>query len=339
MRLFKNSDGTFNPVNIFVVVSVITFALLFLLCKSLIFDKRINKVGNVITTTTTTTWNLCQDCSMSLKDESITMEANTTENVKNLMEVKNITLSSIKFTSSNKDIVQIKTIEGEVSLVAGDEVGKATVTAVYDDKTVELEVNVKASKVTKASFANKIYYAYVGKKTVLDINTSPKKAPLSLITLKSEDDSIGTFDEENNFIGNTIGEVKIDLVQGDEIETALVHVIKNKMIIKVKENGAYKEMQEYKYPSNIDSFVELCVKIEDNDNVGYNQGSITANVISSGKIETTISSEGEYTLDTNAYIFKAHVKIDQTSESTDNYSIITFSLPDGSKAQLKITKE
>ena len=55
MKFFKNSDGTFNPVNIFVVVTIITFILLFLLCKSLIFDKKISKVGNVITTTTTTT--------------------------------------------------------------------------------------------------------------------------------------------------------------------------------------------------------------------------------------------------------------------------------------------
>lgn len=339
MKFFKNSDGTFNPVNIFVVVTIITFILLFLLCKSLIFDKKISKVGNVITTTTTTTWNLCQDCSMSLKDESITMEANTFENIKNILEVKNITLTSIKFVSSNKDVVQIKTIDGEVSLAAGDEVGKATITGTYDDKKVELEVNVKASKVNKASFKNKVYYAYVGKKTVLELDTSPKKAPITLVTLKSEDETIGTFDEENNFIGNTIGEVKVDLVSGDTTETALVHVIKNRMIIKVKVDGAYKEMQEYKYPSNIDSFIELCVKIEDNDNVGYNQSSITSNVISTGKMDTKISSEGEYTLDTNAYIFKAHVTLDQTDESKDSYSLITFSLPDGSKAQIKITKE
>jgi NADH:ubiquinone oxidoreductase subunit 3 (subunit A) len=40
MRFFKNPDGTLNPVNIFVLVTVITFLLLFLLCKSLIFDKK-----------------------------------------------------------------------------------------------------------------------------------------------------------------------------------------------------------------------------------------------------------------------------------------------------------
>ena len=339
MRFFKNQDGTFNPVRVFVVVTIVTFALLFLLCKNIIFERRINKVGNIITTTTTTTWNLCQDCSMSLKDEAITMEANTTEKIKNILEVKNITLSSIRFTTSDKDIAQVKTVDGEVTIVAGDQVGTATITGTYDEKKIELEVNVKASKVTKAVFANKVYYAYVGKKTVLELDTSPKNAPLSLMTLKSEDETIGEFDEENNFVGKEIGEVKVDLTVDGKTDTALVHVIKNRMIIKVKTDGAYKEMQEYKYPSNIDSFVELCIKIEDNDHVGYNQSSITNSVISTGKMETTISAEGEYTLDTNAYIFKAHVKLDQTDESTESYSLITFSLPDGSKAQIKITKE
>lgn len=339
MRFFKNPDGTLNAINIFVLVTVITFLLLLLLCKSLLFDKQVGPAGNVITTTTTTTWNLCQDCSMSLKNEQITMEANTNEKIKNILETKNINISSIKFTSSNKDIVSIRTVEGDVTLVAGNEVGKATVTASYDDKSVELVVNVKASKIAEASFANKIYYAYVDKKTVLDINTSPKKASLKLLNLKSEDDSIGYFDEDNNFIGKSVGEVKVYLEQDGETTSATVHVIKNMIQIKVKYDGVYKEISEFKYPSNIDSFVEICVKIEDNNNEGYKQDSITYNVISSGKIETTVSSEGEYTLDTNAYIFKAHVKIDQTSESTDNYSIITFSLPDGSKAQLKITKE
>ena len=339
MRFFKNPDGTLNPINIFVLVTVITFLLLFLLCKSLIFDKQVGRSGNVLTTTTTTTWNLCQDCAISLKDEQITMEANTTEKLKNMVEVKNLSLSSVKFTSSNKDVVNIRTVDGDVSLVAGDEVGKATITASYDNISAELVVNVKASKVNKAEFSQKVYYAYINKKTVLDINTSPKKAPLTLLTLKSDNESIGVFDENNNFIGKEVGEVKVYLEQGEESSTATVHVIKNMIKIKAKVDGVYQETSEFKYPSNIDSYVELCVKIEDNENVGYNQESISYNVISSGKIETSISSEGPYTLDENAYIFKAHVKIDQTSEETDNYSVITFSLPDGSKAQIKIVKE
>ena len=339
MKLFKNPDGTINPIHVFVLVTVITFLLLFLLCKSLIFDKQVGRAGNVITTTTTTTWNLCQDCSLSLKDDQITMEANTTEKLKNIVIVKNITMSSIKFTTSNKDVVNVRTVDGDVSLVAGNEVGKATVTATFDDKTVDLIVNVKASKVTKAEFANKVYYAYLDKKTTLDITTSPKKAPLSLVNLKSDNEEIGYFDEENNFVGKAVGEVKIHLEQDDVSSTATVHVIRNMIKVKVKIDGAYKEMQEFKYPSNIDTYVELCVKIEDNFNDGYNQESIKYDAISVGKISTTISSEGPYTLDENAYIFKAHVKIDQTNEDPESYSLITFTLPDSSKAQLKITKD
>ena len=339
MRFFKNPDGTYNAINVFVVVTVITFVLLFLLCKSLLFDKTITSVGVTQTTTTTAEWNLCKDCSVVFKTDSIEMEANTDEKIKNIIEVKNITVSSVKYSSSDKNIVDIKNTDGDYKLVAGNEVGKAVVTATAGDVTAEITVHVKASKITSAKFTNTVYYAYVGKKTKLDIETSPKKAPFSLLNISSDNEDIGYFDEENNFIGKQIGETKITLNQGDKSSTAVVNVIKNKIIIKVKDDGKYQEMSEYKYPSNIDNFVELCVKFEDNENAGYDQNSITSNVISAGKIETTISSEGPYTLDTNAYIFKAHIKIDQTSDSKDNYSIITFSLPDGSKATIKITKD
>ncbi len=339
MRFFKNPDGTFNAINVFVTVTVITFALLFLLVKSLLFDKTITSVGVTQTTTTTAEWNLCKDCTIAFKTESIDMEANTDEKLKNIVEVRNINISSVKFTSSNKSIVEIKNTDGDVKLVAGDEVGKAVITATAGDVTTELTVNVKASKVTSAKFTNKVYYAYVGKKTKLDIETSPKKASYKLLNLTSDNETIGSFDDDNDFVGHEIGETKVTLTQGEETSTAVVNVIKNKIVIKVKEDGKYKEMSEYKYPSNINNFVELCVKFEDNENQGFTQNSITYNVVSAGKIETTISSEGAYTLDTNSYIFKAHVNIDQTSDETDNYSIITFGLPDGSKATIKITKE
>ena len=339
MRFFKNPDGTYNAINVFVTITVITFALLFLLCKNLIFDKNITSVGTTATTTTTAKWEICKDCSIQFRTNSIDMEANTKEKIKNIIDVQNISLSSLKFTSSNKNIVDIKNTDGDVQLVAGDEVGHVTITAEIDEVKAELEVNVKASKINKASFAKKVYYAYLGKKTVLDMDTSPKKASLKLLDLKSDNESIGEFDEDNNFIGKSVGETKVTLTVGEEQQSATINVIRNMITIKVKEDGKYQEMSEYKYPSNIDNFVELCVKFEDNENDGYDQNSITSSVISSGKIETTISSEGPYTLDKNAYIFKAHVKIDQTSDSTDNYSVITFSLPDGSKATIKITKE
>ena len=198
---------------------------------------------------------------------------------------------------------------------------------------------VKASKVTEAAFDKPVYYAYVDKPTKLDITTSPKKAPLSLLNLKSENDAIGTFDDENNFVGKQIGETKVTLTQGEEVSTATVNVIRNMIIVKVKEDGKYQQMSEYNYQSNIDNFIELCVKIEDNYREGFNHESITHNVINSGKIETTLSYEGPYTIDQNAYIFRAHIKIDQASDSTDNYSVITFNLPDGSKTTFRITKE
>ena len=339
MRFFKNPDGTYNAINVFVTITAITFALLFLLCKGLIFDQKITSVGTPVTSTTTAKWELCRDCAISFKTPQIEMEANTKEAIKNIIEVKNTNVSSVKFSSSNKDIVNVKFSDGDVSLIAGDEVGKAVITAEIEDVRAELTVIVKASKVTSAEFAKTVYYAYVGKPLTLDITTSPKKAPLKLLNLKSDNDEIGSFDENNNFVGKQIGETKVTLTQGEETSSATINVIKNMISIKVKEDGKYVSKSEYAYPSNIDNYVELCVKIEDNYNEGFNQDSITNSIINSGKIETTVSSEGPYTLDANAYIFRAHVKIDQASDSKDNYSIITFSLPDGSKATFRITKE
>ena len=339
MRFFKNPDGTYNAINVFVTITVITFVLLFLLCKSLIFDKKITSVGTPVTSTTTAKWDLCKDCSITFKTPQIEMEANTKEAIKNVIEVRNTNVSSIKFSSSNPEIVNVKFSDGEVSLIAGDEVGKAVITAQIEEIKAELTVIVKASKITSAEFAKPVYYAYVNKPLALDMITSPKKAPLKLLDLKSDNEAIGTFDENNNFVGKQIGETKVTLTQGEEITSATINVIKNLITIKVKEDGKYVSKSEYEYPSNIDNYIELCVKIEDNYNDGFNQDSITSSVINSGKIETTVSSEGPYTLDANAYIFRAHVKIDQASDSTENYSIITFSLPDGSKATFRITKE
>ena len=85
MKFFKNPDGTFNAINVFVTITVITFVLLFLLCKSVLFDKRITAQTTTVTSTTTGKWELCKDCIIAFKTESIEMEANTKEPVKNIM--------------------------------------------------------------------------------------------------------------------------------------------------------------------------------------------------------------------------------------------------------------
>jgi len=339
MRFFKNPDGTFNAINIFVFVFVLSFILLFLLCRNLIFEEK--EESQVYTTTTTKQleWKACEDCSVMFKLSSIEMQANSEEYLKNIVEVKNAVVGNVNYSSSDNSIVEIKNTTGDIALVAGNKIGKATITAKIGDSKAVLEVNVVTTKVEKAKFKNNYYYAYLGKKTKLDIETSPLNAPLKLLDLKSDNEEIGTFDEENNFIGKQVGETKVTLTQNKEMTTAVVNVIKNKITIKVKIDGKYQEMTQFEYPSNIDNYIELCIKFEDNDLVGYDQNSIITNVASVGKMNVTLSSEGPYTLDKNSYIFKAHIKLDQSVESTENYSNITFALPDGSKSTIKITKE
>lgn len=336
--LFRNEDGTIKIIPTTIVVIAIILLLFLIICS--LFFKGERKVETKTTTKniTTTTIKLCNGCALKFKQSNFTMNSQDSISVEELLDLTKINIRNVKFEITDKTIAKIKVDETGIFLSTLGKLGKTKVIAKYADIESTLELTVSQDSYDTAKLYDKFYYAYVGEPTTIDVESTPAGIDVSKFKLNVMDSNIAYFDLENKLIPKVTGETKITLDDPEGRTEATLFVIKNRITVKVKENEIFKQMDKYTYTSDLNGYLNLSVKIEDKESLGYNQDSLKIDIVNNGSVSTSVNYENVNLADENSYIYRLNITINPEVKSETNNSIITFSLPDGSKTRLVITK-
>lgn len=356
-NLFKNEDGTLKPIRITLFVCfIVALIMAFFLKDTNVFKPNLNR----ITTTnpiSTTTIAICKDCSFEFNKKTIDVEPGTEVPLDDIMEYKNIDLNQISFTSEDTQIARIVSHKGKLYIKAEEIVGTTKIKGELDNKKTEIEVIVKATKIKEAHLSDKLYFVYVNKNNIIDVETIPKGADHKLLKLSTDNPDIAEFNEKGELVGKMVGEVKIYLETTRELteeekklettgtivdrnvkEERICYVVNNKITVKVKEGSTFKETNEYKYRGTYSGDISIALSIEDNLGENLTGDDIKWEIIPQGSMNGTISYEGKAANNVD-YLYKVGVSFNEEEAMEENKITVYFTLPDGSKTRLVIIKQ
>ncbi len=337
MRVFKKEDGTYNVLKTTLFSFIIACILLGLICLPMLLQDKaqVNKSSNNTTTTTQGASLLpCKECDIEFYNKELTLEFGESVKIKDILDIKDVAINNIKFTFDS-EYLEKKQSEGEYYITTSKSVGETTLKADYDKYSTTLNIKITAKKLNDVKFSKKVYYVKTSENVELEVETTPKNGNLDLIEFSSLDESIVKFGSNNTIIGITAGKATVKLVSDDIEDEATVYVMNTPFTIKLKDDGVYKEMDEYQYKSNNKTQnLYIAIKLE---NSNYTQNDITVKDTSSGSISTTTTYDSIH-VDNLSLIYKVVVDFDPAKTTSDNSSIITFTLPDGSEKFIKIFK-
>ena len=340
MKLFKNSDGNIKTVKFCLFNFIVTCLILGLLSFQLIFmDKAETSKTNKSTTTTQVGGDFlpCKECDIEFFNKSINLEFGESVKIKDILDLKDVSIQNVKFTFDS-DFIEKKTIEGEYYFTTSLSVGETTIKASYDKYDTTLKVNIKSDSIRSASFKNKKYYVKTLGELTLDVETVPKNSDMSLIKFTSLDESIAKFEDNNKIKGITGGKTTVKLSYGDKSDEAEVYVLNTNFSLKLKVDGKYSELDEYKI-EKVSTNLVLYVAIKFLDETNYDKESFIINETSKGSISTKTSFDEVWSIDGSSLIYKIVVNYDPTlNDEVENSSTISFKLPDGSEKTIRIYK-
>lgn len=342
MKVFKNNDGTIKTLKITIFNFIVTCLLLGLLSFPMIFgDKAESYKSNKTTSTTQAGGDFlpCKECDIEFFNKSINLDFGESVKIKDILDLKDVSLQSVKFTFDS-NYIEKKTIEGEYYFTTSLSVGETTIKASYDKYDTTLKVNIKSDSIKSASFKQSVYYVKTLGELELGVDVIPKNSDLSLIKFTSLDESVAKFDSDNKIKGVTGGKTKVKLSYGDSEEhEATVYVMNTNFSLKLKVDGKYSELDEYKIEKVTSSNLVMYVAIKILDDSNYGNDDFTITEVSNGSISTKTSFDEVWSIDNQSLIFKVVINYDATLNSEeDNSSTISFKLPDNSEKTIRIYK-
>ena len=340
MKIFKREDGTINTLKATITSFVVTSLLLGLLCSPMLLQDKAETTkknsGNTTTTQQAGDFLPCKECDIEFYTKDIKLEFGEQVKIKDILDLKDVSIQNVKFTFDS-DYLEKKQIEGEYYITTSTTLGETTLKAEYDKYVTTLKVTISSNKINEAKFSKDVYYVQTMKELELELDTTPKKANLSLIKFTSSDESIVKFSSGNKVLGVSGGKTTVKLSTGEIEDEATVIVMNTPFNLKLKIDGVYKEVDEYKYSSNTASQnMYIALKFENSSN--YTQDDIKVSDVSVGSLSTTTSFDSVYSVDNSSLIYKVVVNLDPSKALTDNMSTITFKLPDNSEKSIIITR-
>ena len=341
MKLFKNNDGTIKTLKFAMFNFIVTCLILVLLSYPLIFgDKAESSRGGKTTTTTQVGGDFlpCKECDIEFYNKSINLEFGESIKIKDILDLKDVSIQNVKF-SFESDYIEKKTIEGEYYFTTSLSLGETTIKASYDKYDTTLKVVIKSDSIRSASFKQKTYYVKTLGELALDVETVPRNSDLSLIKFTSLDESVAKFSENNKIKGITGGKTKVKLSFGESSEDeAYVYVMNTNFSLKVKVDGKYQELEEYKI-EKVSTNLVMYVAIKLLDDSNYEKEDFKVTEVSKGSISTKTSFDEVWSIDGSSLIYKVVINYDPTlNDETENSSTISFKLPDDSEKTIRIYK-
>lgn len=333
MRI-KNKDGTINSIPICII-----FTVLAVVAHFFIFGFNFNKSSNSIigtdnkaTTTTTTKPNssidLCNDCSIRFRNDTVDVSTNGDVDLSSLIILDKTTIQSVSFTSSDPQVVKISPSGGSYHIVTSNLEGKAIITAKAGDNKVELIVNVIHP--SKASVKFKYDYYFVSKSSGIypEIETYPLGINLGDIKFSVNTKDIVYADGKKSFVkGNKTGEAIYSLETNGMKASTKIYSVPNLITIKVNSNGQYKQEREIT-PSG--SSFEIIIQFEDKNRDNYDNSNLNISFDQNDLNARVTYSKRHNAL--NSYIYQ----VDNISGT--GKSIMRVELPDGSFTLFEINK-
>jgi len=334
-KYFFNSDGTIILVRAIILVDAITLILLLLIFMGLFKNNDITpRVTTTTKKTTTTTIKLCKNCHISFNREDMLMEPNSSYHLEDLMDLKGVEIHNVKFSISDATKARIDFVDGKTSIVAENTLGSFTLTAKYLDLEENLVINISTNKLESVNFKNLAYYLHVGETIDLGIVTSPVGYNIENMDITVDNPQIASLVDKKSIKGESLGTTKVTINNNGTYISANVHVVKNKITIKVKENYTYQEKDILEY--NIEG-TEILLTIESN-NQTYTNEDIIPVIKDMGSFTTEISYVSKSSSLENTYIYRLNYKKNSSKKVETDYSLIEFKLLDGTKKELKIER-
>ncbi len=340
MKFFKNEDGTLKTLKVSIFNFLITFIILVLISLPVLLKDKANYTFKT-TSTTEVAGNdsivVCKDCSLEFKSKSINLKYGEKIKISDILDLKDLAFQYVKL-DFDSNYLEKKLIDNDYYFVTSNSVGETVVKAYYENYETSIKVNITSDSIISAKFKKKTYYVKTLNDLKLDIETTPNNSDLSLIKYTSLDESVLKFVNNNNTVrGITSGSTKVTLEYKDIKDEATVYVLNTDFTIKVKVDGKYEELDEYKL-NKVSNGQVVYIQIKLSDNSSYNEDAFTINEISNGSISSKTTFDEVWGVDNKSLIFKTVLSYDPSKTGNDNSSIISFKLPDGSEKIVRLCK-
>lgn len=328
-----NEDGTIKMVNMLaLIIGLLVLAVLGI--YFLLFNGRnITEGGKTITSKDiTSTINMCKDCAMEFKSKDIVLVTNQEYPLEELMEVKNISLASIKFDIGNNDYFTIERSRANgLVLKTKDLVGNTTLNASYDKLNIDAKVIINEGEILSLSLINHPYYIYLNKPTKIEVDSNPRGIDVSKLNFYVNDEAVISVDG-GMITGKTLGSAKLYLNYNDIVYEQDVYVVNDLIDVKSKNGSKFESIYKLKIDKRED--IDIIVAIDDNSNVGLTNDSLVISHVDEG-ISGVIEYDGKNLGEERSY--KYRISINELQKG--GMMTITFKHPDGTSRNLIIYNE
>ena len=331
-KLFYD-NGTIKKSNMLLLIAlvfIIAFALIYVLFYK---DTKITEdYTRKISTAPEATYKTCSDCTLNFLYEESELLSSSEYFVKDLINYSGMSFRSIDYKFSEKGYAEL-TIDKKDELVLKtlNKVGKVKLTATFEKYTTTTTLIIVPSEIKAAALAKHEYFFYLNEVSNLELVTDPENVDVSNFDVRFEDTNIVDFDENKKVVPKQLGDTKVFLTFDGETTEQKVHVLSSKLDIKCNIRGRETECYNVNFLDLKNNELDLVINISNT----FKSEDIRFNVQDNG-ITCNVSFDGTNVNEVSSYFYK--VKFTKVDDIGSN-AVIEFSLPDGSKKIVTITRE
>lgn len=328
-----NEDGTIKMMNMLLLIIIVLAIAVGLIYFLLFNGKNVTEGGKPVTSkNVTSTINLCKDCNMEFKEEEIILVTNQEYPLEELMNIKNINITSIKFAVDNTDYLTIeKGKDNKLVLKTKNMIGSASISASYDKIKINAKVIINEGEILSLGLLDHPYYIYLNKEVKIDIDSNPKNIDISKLNFYTNDANI--LDINNGMIiGKMVGNAKLYLNYNDNIYEQDVYVVNDLIDISLKKGNKLESVYKIKISKKED--INIIVSMDDNSHVGLTNENLVISHVDEG-ISGVVEYDGKNLGEERSYKYRISI-----GEFTENGKMtIAFKHPDGTSRSLIIYSE
>ena len=328
-----NEDGTIKTLNMLALIIIILVIAIILIYLLVFKDKNITGGSvRVISKDITSTINMCKDCSMEFKSQELELVTNQEYPLEDILDVKNISLASVKFEGYNSEYLSITTTRDKGLVIkTKDIIGKTKLKATYDKIVKEIEVNISEGEILSLSLLDHPYYIYLDKYTPIEVNSNPQGIDVSKLDFKVDNENIVTI-SDGKLYGKMFGSCKLYLTYNEETYEQDIYVVNDLIKVQLKNSKTLDDVYKIKIDNKND--INIVMTLDDNSKVGLTNEDITIEHIDEG-ISGVVEYDGKNLGVENSYKYK--IKINELNNN--GKMTINFKHPDGSVRSLIIYNE
>lgn len=326
-------DGTIKMMNMIMVIVLVLIIAVILIYFLFLNGKNITEGGKTLTSkNVTSTINMCKDCSMEFNDKELILVTNQEYPLEDIINVKNISLASVKFDIGNTEYFTIeRSRNNELVLKTKDLVGDTALNATYDKIKINTKVVVNEGEILSLSLLDHPYYIYLNKEVKIDIESNPRGIDVSKLDFKvSNEDVISV--NNGMIVGKMLGTSKLYLNYNDVIYEQDVYVVNDLIDVQSKRGNILESIYRVKVDKKED--INIIVTLDDNSNSGLTNDNLVISHIDEG-ISGIIEYDGKNLGLERSYKYRISINELQANGKMT----ITFKHPDGTSRDLVIYNE